>query len=97
MILGGEDSLPLPTTENTTTTVPATDPPTSPAGSDVEIRETQRDNFTESWDKTLSWENTLPQVNLLKSVGNGSCVFVRTTRSTNNISRTEPVQLTIRL
>ena len=48
-----------------------------------------------NWDKTLSWEKTLPQVNLLKSVGNGSEVFVRP--NTNNISRKEPVQLTIRL
>ena len=50
-------------------------------------------NFTGSWDNTLKWKNTLPQVNLLKSVGNGSEVFVRQT--TNNNYRKGPVQLSI--
>ena len=80
-MIGGEDSLPnidILTTENTittTTTTPASDPPPSEPP-DVETRETQKDSSKVDWDKTLTWENTLPQVNLLKSAGNGSEVFI---------------------
>ena len=85
-MIGWEDSPPstaIPSIENTTTiTVSTPDPP-------------QTDSFTVDWDKTLTWANTLPQVNLLKSVGNGTEVFVRPKSFCNDISRKEPVQLSI--
>ena len=91
-MIGWEDSppstiLPLPSIENTST-VSGPDPPASEPPA-----ETDRGTSPAGWDKTLSWEKTLAEVNLLKSVGNGSEVFVRPT--TNNISRNEPVHLTI--
>ena len=93
-MIGGDDS--LPSTESTSsTTVSIPDPPASPADSHVETSEQLTDISPEVWDKTLTWENTLPQVNLLKSAG--SEVFVRPSRSTNDISRKEPDQHTLRL